>query len=87
MVLSQILIEFVDGVKNAYRLREGKIEFRPANAVDQNSPWQALSESEILLHKNLGTIVAAWLENQNGNLWCENGRPSLPARRRTRKSV
>ncbi len=66
-----MLIEYVDGMKNGYRLRDGEVEFKAAYAVAQNSPWRPLGEGELLMHKVLGTIVATWLDNRDEELWHE----------------
>ncbi len=74
MIVNQMLIEYPDGMKNGYRVRDGEIEFQVADADAQHSAWQQLSESELLMHRALNTIVAAWLDNQDEKLWQEMGR-------------
>ena len=63
----QLRIESQDGsIINDYRLKEGKLQFRPINAdgsllPGDDSAWRDLTAADICKHTVLQTVVAEWL--------------------------
>jgi hypothetical protein len=63
----QLRIESHNGkIINDYRLKEGKLQFRPINAdggllLGDGSAWRDLTTEDIAKHTALQTVVAEWL--------------------------
>jgi len=51
-----LILFFEGGVRNDYRLREGRVEFR----INEGK-WRILDDSELRLHFRFHTEVARWL--------------------------
>ena len=56
-------LSFPGEVFNEYRLRENRVEFRPAEGE-----WRVLAESDVQLHYVLHTEVAKWLRRALDNV-------------------
>ena len=58
--LPVLRLTFPTGDPNKYRVRQGRVEFRP----DERS-WRLLDAAEVKLHFVLDTEVAKWLQKHN----------------------
>jgi hypothetical protein len=64
MIRQQLRVECDGRPVTSYRMNDNRLEVRIDSGDPQHRGWEPLSEGDILLHLNLNTIVAKWVQTR-----------------------